>query len=347
MHSPVRRKLFAFSWILLALAFILTEGAFAGNGGIAPPEPASPSAERIRDAYWMVLVFTTAIFILVEGALLFFIVRYRSRGRPREVEGPQVVGHHRLEIIWTVIPVLILVAIGGFVFYKLPGVTNTPDANAAGEKIQIKVEGRQFYWNYVYPNGRVSVNELRVPVGRIIELELTAPVHDVIHSWWVPQLAGKMDAIPGKVNTLWFEAEAPGLYEGQCAEFCGAQHALMYASVRAVPQAEYDRWIGRPARWPGRADVAGRVRSVSRRRGTRLDRATARGSPPEPGAGQDDRHGRPGCDACRRQRLGREAAASADRIRDAQNRGKAGRWRLEPRPIPSTPLGCEAASPAG
>ncbi len=246
MHSPVRRKLFAFSWILLALAFILTEGALAGNGGIAPPEAASPSAERIRDAYWMVLVFTTAIFILVEGALLFFIVRYRSRGRSREVEGPQVVGHHRLEIIWTVIPVLILVAIGGFVFYKLPGVTNTPDANAAGEKIQIKVEGRQFYWNYVYPNGRVTVNELRVPVGRIIELELTAPVHDVIHSWWVPQLAGKIDAIPGKVNTLWFEAEAPGLYEGQCAEFCGAQHALMYASVRAVPQVEYDRWLGRP-----------------------------------------------------------------------------------------------------
>jgi cytochrome c oxidase subunit 2 len=194
----------------------------------------------------MVLGFTGAIFVLVEGALLLFIVRYRSRGRSREVEGPQVVGHQRLEIIWTVIPVLILVVIGSFVFYKLPGVNNTPDANAAGEKIQIKVEGRQFYWRYVYPNGRVAVNELRVPVGRVIELELTAPVHDVIHSWWVPRLAGKKDAIPGEVDTLWFEAEEPGLYEGQCAEYCGAQHALMYASVRAVPQAEYDRWIGGP-----------------------------------------------------------------------------------------------------
>ena len=198
MHSPVRRKLLACSWTLLALAFILTESALAGNGGIAPPEPASPSAERIRDAYWIVLGFSGAIFVLVEGALLLFIVRYRSRGRAREVEGPQVVGHHRLEILWTVVPVLILVAIGSFVFYKLPGVTNTPDANAAGDKIQIKVEGRQFYWRYVYPNGRVAVNELRVPVGRVIELELTAPVHDVIHSWWVPRLAGKKDAIPGK-----------------------------------------------------------------------------------------------------------------------------------------------------
>jgi len=246
MHSPVRRKLLACSWILLALAFVLTESALAGNGGIAPPEPASPSAERIRDAYWMVLGFASVIFVLVEGALLLFIVRYRSRGRGREVEGPQVVGHQRLELIWTVIPVLILVVIGSFVFYKLPGVNDTPDANAAGEKIQIKVEGRQFYWRYVYPNGRVAVNELRVPVGRIIELRLTAPAFDVIHSWWVPQLAGKKDAIPGKVNTLWFEADAPGLYKGQCAEYCGVQHALMYASVRAVPQSEYDRWIGGP-----------------------------------------------------------------------------------------------------
>ena len=98
-------------------------------------------------------------------------------------------------------------------------------------KIQIKVEGRQFYWNYVYPNGRVAVNELRVPVGRIIELELTAPVHDVIHSWWVPRLAGKIDAIPGKVNAL-VRGRGPGVYEGQCAEFCGAQHALMYERPR-------------------------------------------------------------------------------------------------------------------
>ena len=247
MAAPVRRKLLVFSWILLALAFALSESALAGNGGIAPPEPASPSAERIRDAYWLVLGFTGAIFVLVEGALLLFIVRYRGRGRSRVIEGPQVVGHQRLEILWTVIPVLILAVIGSFVFYKLPGINNTPDANAAGDKIQVKVEGRQFYWRYVYPNGRVAVNELRVPVGRIIELRLTAPVHDVIHSWWVPRLAGKKDAIPGgKVNTIWFEAEEEGLYEGQCGEYCGAQHALMVAQVRAVPQAEYDRWIGGP-----------------------------------------------------------------------------------------------------
>jgi cytochrome c oxidase subunit II len=239
MPSPVRRKLLASTSILLALAFVLVEAAVAGNGGVAPPEPASPSAERIRDTYWLVAVITGAIFVLVEGALILFIVKYRGRGRPPEEEGPQVIGHNRLELIWTVIPVLILVVIGGYVFYKLPGINDTPSANAAGDKIQIRVEGRQFYWRYVYPSGRVSTNELTVPVGRVIELELTAPAHDVIHSWWVPELAGKKDAIPGQTTTLWFEAERPGLYKGQCAEFCGTQHALMTAQVRAVSPLEY------------------------------------------------------------------------------------------------------------
>jgi cytochrome c oxidase subunit II len=246
MPSPVRRKFFACSWTLLALAFVLTETALAGNGGIAPPEPASPSADRIRDVYWLLLGIGGAIFVLVEGALLFFVFRYRGRGRPHTDEGPQIIGHRNLELIWTAVPVVILAVIASFVFYKLPGINDDPEARAAGDTLQITVEGRQFYWRYVYPNGRVAVNELRVPVGRVVELELTAPTHDVIHSWWVPRLAGKKDAIPGQVNTLWFEAERPGLYKGQCAEYCGAQHALMVAQVRAVPQAEYDAWVGGP-----------------------------------------------------------------------------------------------------
>jgi cytochrome c oxidase subunit 2 len=96
----------------------------------------------------------------------------------------------------------------------------------------------------VYPNGAVSVNELRLPAGRPIELVVTAPANDVIHSWWVPAVAGKMDAIPGKVNHLRFEAPAKtGVYQGQCAEFCGIQHALMLASVRTVSSSEFDRWV--------------------------------------------------------------------------------------------------------
>ena len=252
MPSPVRRILIVSTSILLALAFALADTAIAANGGVAPPEPASPSAERIRDTYWLVAGITGVIFLLVEGALIVFIVKYRGRGRSQEEEGPQVIGHNRLELIWTLIPVLILVVIASFVFYKLPGINDTPDANAAGDKITIRVEGRQFYWRYVYPTGRVAINELQVPVGRVIELELTAPAHDVIHSWWVPELAGKKDAIPGQTNTLWFEATRPGVYRGQCAEFCGTQHALMRAQVRAVSPPEFAAWLRRGA--PGRGE---------------------------------------------------------------------------------------------
>jgi cytochrome c oxidase subunit 2 len=238
----LRRKLLVVSLSLLALALVLTGSAVAGNGGIAPPAR-SPNAEGIRDLHWLLLAITGVIFVAVEGALLLFVIRFRSGGRTREVEGPQIRGHQRLELIWTAIPVLILAGIISVVFYKLGGIKDVPAAGAAGPKMTVKVEGRQFYWRYTYPNGAVSVNELRVPVGRPIELEITAPAYDVAHSWWVPALAGKTDAIPGKTNRTWFEAKQPGTYKGQCAEFCGVQHALMVASVRAVTNAEYETWV--------------------------------------------------------------------------------------------------------
>jgi cytochrome c oxidase subunit 2 len=259
MPAPVRRKLLACSWILV-LALVFAGTALAGSGGVAPPAR-SPNAHGIRDLYWLLIGITGVIFVLVEGALVLFVIRFRSRGRPREVEGPQIRGHQRLELIWTGIPVLILAAIISVVFYKLGGIKDVPSAGAAGPKMTVKVEGHQFYWRYIYPNGAVSVNELRVPVNRPIELEITAPAYDVAHSWWVPALAGKMDAIPGRTNRTWFEAEAPGLYEGQCAEYCGIQHALMVASVRAVPEAEWETW------------VAGRLRA-----GTDLGRETFEGA---------------------------------------------------------------------
>jgi cytochrome c oxidase subunit II len=249
MPEPVRRKLLACSCILMALAFVLAGPALAGNGGVAPPDPSSPNAGRIRDVYLLVLGVTAVIFVLVEAALIFFVVRFRGGGRPREVEGPQIIGHRNLELIWTVIPVLILVVIAGFVFYKLPGIQDAPEAEAAAG-LTVKVEGRQFYWRFVYPNGAVTVNELQVPVGRVVELDVTAPEHDVIHSWWIPKLGGKIDAIPGKTNHTWFKAEAAEVYKGQCAEYCGAQHALMLASVRAVPAQEFVRWVSARAARP-------------------------------------------------------------------------------------------------
>jgi len=243
MPAPVRRKLFFAFLSLIGAALVLAGAAFAGNGGVGPPAE-TPQADRIQDIYWVLLGVTGVIFVLVEGALILFIVRFRNAGRPREAEGPQIRGHTRLELLWTAIPVLILAGIITFVFYKLPGIKDVPAATAQGSKLTVNVEGRQFYWRYRYPNGAVSINELRLPVDRPVELVITAPDYDVNHSWWVPTLAGKMDAIPGKVNHLSFVTPSePGVFVGQCAEFCGIQHAMMLTRVRVVEGSEYQSWL--------------------------------------------------------------------------------------------------------
>jgi cytochrome c oxidase subunit II len=234
--------------VLAAAVLVVAAPALAGNGGFAPVPPESPNAARITDTYWVILAFTGFIFVLVEGALILFVIRYRRRGRPVEQEGPQIRGHHRLEIAWTVAPVLILAAIGAFIFYKLPGIADVPEATAGGERLEIRVEGRQFYFNYHYPNGVIAVDRMRVPVNQVVRLELVGPTHDVIHSWWVPALGGKLDIIPGKTNETWFQAEKEGVYRGQCAELCGVQHAAMLAAVEVLSQDEYDRWLQEQAR---------------------------------------------------------------------------------------------------
>jgi cytochrome c oxidase subunit 2 len=231
--------------VLCALA--VSSAALAGNGGIAPVEPASPNAERINDSYFWVAIFTGAIFLLVQGSLLWFIVRYRRR-RDRTEEGAQIHGNTKLELAWTVFPVLILVAIGSFVFYKLPGIQNVPSARAEGGRVDVEVKGYRYYWNFRYPNGVIAVDNLRAPVGQPVKLDITAPAFDVIHSWWIPALGGKFDAIPGKVNVTWFNAKAPGTYRGQCAEFCGIQHAAMKAQVEAMPREEFEAWLDEEAR---------------------------------------------------------------------------------------------------
>jgi cytochrome c oxidase subunit II len=234
----VRRTVAAAFASLLALA--AAGVAQAGNGGVAPVSPVSPNAGRIDDTYWLVMGFTGAIFFLVEIALIAFIIRFRSRGRARTVEGPQIIGHSRLEMIWTAAPIVILAMIAAFVFYKLPGIKNTPSASAAN-RLAIRVEGHQFYWRFVYPDGTTAIDELTVPVGRVVTLAITTP--DVAHSWWVPALGGKTDAIPGRTNHTWFIAEKAGRFRGQCAELCGIQHAVMRVTVHAVPTAEYTAWL--------------------------------------------------------------------------------------------------------
>jgi cytochrome c oxidase subunit II len=240
MPRPVRRKALVFL-LALGAALALAAVAYAGNGGVAPLPPHSPNADRIDQSYVWISIFTIAIFVVVEGTLLLFIYKYRSRGRARTVEGPQIHGATRLELIWTAIPVLILAAIASFVLYKLPGIKDVPSAQADGGRISIRVDMHQFYWQYTYPNGAVSIDELHAPVNRVVNVDIVS--HDVDHSWWIPELNGKFDAIPGQTNHTWFKADRIGVYRGKCGEFCGVFHAAMESSAKIESQADYDAWV--------------------------------------------------------------------------------------------------------
>jgi cytochrome c oxidase subunit II len=241
MPPPVRRKTLVLM-LALGAALAFAASAYAGNGGFAPETPHSPNAARINESYRWISWFAFLILIVVEGALILFIIKYRRRGRPRAAEGPQIYGATRLELIWTAIPILILAAIASFIFYKLPGIEDVPAAKAEGGPLRIQVDAHQFYWQFTYPNGAVSIDEMHVPVHRTVLVEIVS--HDVDHSWWVPQLGGKFDAIPGQRTQTWFKADQVGLYRGRCGEFCGVFHAEMRALVSAEPKQEYDAWIG-------------------------------------------------------------------------------------------------------
>lgn len=245
MPPGVRR--FALATIATSLTALTTAAlAYAGNGGFLPgPDAKSPNARRVHDAFIFVSIFTGIILVAVEGALILFVVKYRRRRRPRTAEGPQIHGATKLEIIWTVIPVLFLAAIGAFVFYKLPGIADAPKAAAAAQTT-VTVSGRQFYWQFSYPNGAVSINRLVAPADQVVNERITAPTWDVIHSWWVPDFGGKYDGIPGRVNTTWFKAPA-GRYVARCYELCGIQHAKMKAFVEVVPRSEYDAFVANRA----------------------------------------------------------------------------------------------------
>ena len=271
----------------------------AGDGGLAPVTPASPNAAAIRDIWWVILGITGVIFIIVETALVVFIVKYRRGRRPREVEGAPVHGNSRLEIIWTVVPVLIVFAIVAVVFVKLPDVKDAP---AAANSLNIQVEGHQYYWLYRYPDGQVSIDQMVVPVDDVVTLTVNAI--DVIHGWWIPALGGQIDAIPGRTNHTWFQAEKEGTYVGQCAQLCGVYHAKMTASVVVESEAR--------SRVPRHDSDAARRRSGGLRRLRQVPRHAGPGCVrPDPPPQRPDPHPRaahgrrpqPGPHARRRERL--------------------------------------------
>jgi cytochrome c oxidase subunit II len=243
---PLGVRRFAFATLVTTLVALSTSiVAYAGNGGFLPGEAHSPNAHRVHTAFIVVAIFTGIIFLAVEGALVVFVIKYRRGKRSRTAEGPQIHGSSRLEIIWTVLPVVILALIGSVIFYELPGISDAPKA-AAADQTKIEIVGHQFYWLFRYPNGAVSIDTMVAPADQVVNERITAPDWDVIHSWWVPDFGGKYDAIPGKVNKTWFKAPA-GTYAARCYELCGIQHAAMKGTVRVVPRDEYDTFVAQRA----------------------------------------------------------------------------------------------------
>jgi cytochrome c oxidase subunit 2 len=225
------------SIVTVALTALLV---LPGVVSAAPPSPLNPGSDvagRIATLFWIVLAIATVIFVLVEGLLIFALVRYRRRYEDEMPE--QIHGNATLEIIWTIIPAAIMV----FLFVIT---LDTAAANRAqsADAYVIEVTGYQWYWEFRYPNTELSLttpgNDLYLPADRPVEFQVTAG--DVIHSFWVPQLAGKYDAIPGAVQSFQLTAEE-GVYPGQCAEFCGLEHYAMLFDAHALPEDEFDAWM--------------------------------------------------------------------------------------------------------
>jgi cytochrome c oxidase subunit 2 len=245
--------------------------------------PASPDARAIADLFVLLLAIAGLLFAVVLGLLLYMTWRFRERaGAP---EPRQVVGQPVLEVGWTVTPAILLVGVFLLSLPTLRGAVGPP-----ADALAVEMTGHQFWWEYRYTAERiVTANELHIPVDQPVQLRLQSA--DVIHSYWIPQLNGKTDVIPGRTNTLTLYAETPGTYLGQCAEFCGIQHAWMLLRVIAMPRSAFDAWVAvqqQPAAAP--ATVAARQGQQVFLNHTCIDCHTIGGTPAQSPIGPDLTH---------------------------------------------------------
>jgi cytochrome c oxidase subunit 2 len=230
------------------------------NAGRAPEnlsifDPASPAGISIRDLALVVFVVTGLIFLIVESVLIYSIIRFRRQTSTTTSEPPQVYGSHAIEIAWTVVPALIVFILTLLVARTEWDVRPTiPSPKAGDNALYVTVIGRQWWWEYRYEyfNGEkldfVTANELYIPASDTDKSGTQRPVYltlqsaDVCHSFWVPRLGGKTDLIPGRTNKMWLQTAERGLFLGQCAEFCGTQHAKMLLRVQVEELADFEKW---------------------------------------------------------------------------------------------------------
>ncbi len=238
-----------------------------------PQSGGSPNANEIASLYKITLYIALVIFVGVEGALGYTLYRFRAR---RGAVAAQIRGNTRLEVGWTVGAALILVVLAIITFLKLSSIQDPQNSGPSGDtlvgqsgqlyatasrhlppngkSLNITVIGRQYLWQYVYPGPNnpdglgapYSYEEMVVPTETTVTLDIVS--EDVVHSWWIPALGGKFQAVPGYHNYAWFKISKPGVYRGQCANMCGRGHARMIATVRAIPPAQFDAWLAEQKR---------------------------------------------------------------------------------------------------
>jgi cytochrome c oxidase subunit 2 len=265
-RSRTRRRVFAVA-LAASLAGVLALAVGASADLLTPESGGSPNADDIDTLYKIVLAVAAVIFVGVEGVLLYSLVRFRAR---KDAVPAQIRGNTRLEVGWTLGAAAVLVVLAIVTFAMLGDIRSPPNSAASGfaapvvanvqtasafqprppngRALNIKVNGQRYVWRYTYPdaddnalNNVFSYVELVVPTKTTITLDIEA--QDVAHSWWIPQLGGKFDAVPGHTNFTWFQIAKPGVYRGQCAELCGRNHADMVAQVRAVEPPQFKAWL--------------------------------------------------------------------------------------------------------
>jgi cytochrome c oxidase subunit 2 len=249
--------------VAVTASLVLAPAALANF--ITPKTGGSPNADQIDSLYEIVLYIAAVVAVIVEGALVYSIFKFRAKKNP---VAAQIHGNTRLEIGWTVAAALILVVLTVVTFIKLPSIVTPPNSGSGGlvlsaslnaptppngKKLTICVQGRQYVWRYTYGNDCLnnsfnaklpySFTTMVVPEHTTVVLDIQST--DVIHSWWVPSLGGKTDAVPGYTTYTWFKAFHTGNFRGQCAQLCGTNHAAMDAYVNVVTPAQYTAWVAR------------------------------------------------------------------------------------------------------
>ncbi len=219
----------------VVLAFALSLAGCASTQSIL--EPATSSAREVTNLFYFIFYVALAIFVLVEGLLVYFVIRYQRRANSALPE--QVHGNTPLELAWTLAPAIVLAVVFVLTVRTMSAVNVSAQPPAT---VHVTVVGHQWWWEFQYPDQNIiTAGDLHVPVGQVVAVTLESD--NVIHSFWIPQLIGKTDVIPDHQNQTWLRAETPGIYRGQCAEFCGAQHANMRFVVVAQTPEDYAAWV--------------------------------------------------------------------------------------------------------